>query len=127
MSTMKTRGVIFIPVCCRLGSWCLVGISVFHNSPIYFLEHSLTHRHFGFISFFTVLVAFVLTLCSYRLNLKGHAEVHGSGFCLDNECWRLYEHKVHSLMQEGLGDRVKFVRVIWRNTASQGTIEDVRV
>ncbi|KAM7520198.1 hypothetical protein LguiB_019160 [Lonicera macranthoides] len=61
---------------------------------------------------------------SIRLNLKGHAEVHGSGFCLDNECWRLYEYKVHSLMQEGLGDRVKFVRVIWRNTASQGTIED---
>lgn len=61
----------------------------------------------------------------FRLNLKGKAEVSAKGFCLDNECWRLYENKVHSLLQEGLGDRVKFVRVTWRNTTSASNISDV--
>jgi U3 small nucleolar RNA-associated protein 22 len=59
-----------------------------------------------------------------RLNLKGHADVYKLGFCLDNECWRLYEQKIVSVMQEGLGDRSKFVRVIWRNTSSTGNIEN---
>ncbi|KAK9284676.1 hypothetical protein L1049_023852 [Liquidambar formosana] len=33
-----------------------------------------------------------------RLNLKGKNEVYASGFCLDDECWRLYEQKVHSFL-----------------------------
>lgn len=53
-----------------------------------------------------------------RLDLKENAEVYASGFCLDNECWRLYEHKVHSLLQKGLGGRMKCLRVTWRNAAT---------
>ncbi|KAI8019409.1 Nucleolar protein 6 [Camellia lanceoleosa] len=59
-----------------------------------------------------------------RLNLKGKSEVYALGFCLDDECWRLYEQKVHSLMHEGLNDRAKFIRVMWRNTASGYNLED---
>ncbi|KAK3017160.1 hypothetical protein RJ639_007835 [Escallonia herrerae] len=59
-----------------------------------------------------------------RLNLRGNAEIYASGFCLDDECWRLYEQKVLSLVQRGLGDRVKFVRVMWRNCASECNIEE---
>lgn len=59
-----------------------------------------------------------------RVNLKGNVQAYASGFALDNECWRTYEHKVHSLMQEALGERVKMVRVIWRNTASECNFED---
>ncbi|XP_044469095.1 nucleolar protein 6 [Mangifera indica] len=59
-----------------------------------------------------------------RLNLKGCTEAHALGFCLDDECWRLYEQKVHSLLSQGLGDRVKFIRVTWRNTLSEYIIEN---
>ncbi|XP_059623649.1 uncharacterized protein LOC132266698 [Cornus florida] len=59
-----------------------------------------------------------------RLNLKGNSEVYALGFCLDDECWRLYEQKVHFLMHQGLGDRAKFVRVTWSNTISDCNIED---
>ncbi|PON74894.1 Nrap protein [Parasponia andersonii] len=59
-----------------------------------------------------------------RLNLKGRSEVFSSGFCLDDECWRVYEEKVHNVLTEGLSDRVKLVRVIWRNTPSECIIEN---
>lgn len=59
-----------------------------------------------------------------RLNFKGNSEVYASGFCLDDECWRLYEQKVHNVLTEGLNDRVKLVRVIWRNTPSECFIEN---
>lgn len=48
-----------------------------------------------------------------------------SGFCLDKECWRLYEQKVHSLLLEGLGDRAKSIRVVWRNTNQDWHVESV--
>lgn len=59
-----------------------------------------------------------------RLNLKGCMEVSALGFCLDDECWRLYEQKVLSLMHQGLNDRAKVTRVIWRNTPSGCNLED---
>ncbi|KAB1213028.1 Nucleolar protein 6 [Morella rubra] len=59
-----------------------------------------------------------------RLNLKGKSEVHASGFCFDDECWRLYEQKVHTLLTQGLTDRAKFIRVTWRNTSSECSIEN---
>lgn len=59
-----------------------------------------------------------------RLNLKGKSEVHASGFCFDDECWRLYEQKVHTLLTQGLTDRAKFIRVTWRNTSSECNIEN---
>ena len=47
------------------------------------------------------------------------------GFCLDDECWRVYEQDVHSLLNQGLSDRAKFIRVIWRNTHSEFNVENV--
>ena len=57
--------------------------------------------------------------------MEGKSEVFASGFCLDDECWRVYEQKVHNVLIEGLSDRVKLVRVIWRNTPSECIIENV--
>ncbi|KAL9273669.1 Pyridine nucleotide-disulfide oxidoreductase domain-containing protein [Drosera capensis] len=59
-----------------------------------------------------------------RLNLKGNANVHASGYCMDDECWRLYEEKVCSILAQGLQDRAKTVRVSWRNMASNHRVED---
>lgn len=49
-----------------------------------------------------------------------------SGFCLDKEYWRTYEQKVHSLLEQGLGDRAKSIRVVWRNTNQDSYVESVR-
>ncbi|XP_022751385.1 nucleolar protein 6 isoform X2 [Durio zibethinus] len=59
-----------------------------------------------------------------RLNLKGNSEVYSLGFCLDDECWRVYEQDVHCLLNQGLSDRAKFIRVIWRNTHSEFNVEN---
>ncbi|KAH1082116.1 hypothetical protein J1N35_021877 [Gossypium stocksii] len=59
-----------------------------------------------------------------RLNLKGNSEFYSLGFCLDEECWRVYEQNVHSLLNQGLTDRAKFIRVIWRNTYSDFNVEN---
>ncbi|XVE82616.1 hypothetical protein DITRI_Ditri16bG0020000 [Diplodiscus trichospermus] len=59
-----------------------------------------------------------------RLNLQGNSEVYSLGFCLDDECWRVYEEDVHSLLNQGLSDRAKFIRVIWRNTLSEFNVEN---
>jgi len=64
-------------------------------------------------------------ICSFRLNLKGKTEISAQGFCSDNECWRLYENKVHTLLKEGLGDRAKLVRVTWQNATTTCSIVDV--
>ena len=67
----------------------------------------------------------LLHACSCRINLKGKKEVYASEFCLDDECWRSFEEKVHGILSKGLNDRVKLVRVIWRNTQSNWRIDDV--
>lgn len=59
-----------------------------------------------------------------RLSLKGNSEFYSSGYCLDEECWRLYEKKVHSLLSQGLSDRAKSIRVIWRNIPSGCSLEN---
>ncbi|XP_057967920.1 uncharacterized protein LOC131157627 isoform X2 [Malania oleifera] len=59
-----------------------------------------------------------------RLNLKGNAEFCASGFCLDEECWRMYELKIHFLLHQGLKDRAKSIRVTWRNTPTDCNIEN---
>ncbi|XP_031399532.1 nucleolar protein 6 isoform X2 [Punica granatum] len=59
-----------------------------------------------------------------RLNLRGHKEVYASGVCLDSECWRMYEEKVHEVLRHGLGDRAKMIRVTWRNTLLEYSIEN---
>eukprot|EP00257_Ricinus_communis_P021381 XP_015580860.1 nucleolar protein 6 [Ricinus communis] len=59
-----------------------------------------------------------------RLNLKGQSNVYNLGYCLDEECWRLYEQRVHGILLQGLSDRAKFIRVIWRNITSECSIEN---
>ncbi|XP_028775663.1 nucleolar protein 6 isoform X2 [Neltuma alba] len=59
-----------------------------------------------------------------RINLKGKKEAYALGFCSDNECWRIYEEKVHGILTKGLNDRAKFIRVTWRNAESQWSVED---
>ncbi|KAJ1388814.1 Zinc finger, GRF-type [Sesbania bispinosa] len=59
-----------------------------------------------------------------RINLKGKKDVYALGFCLDDECWRLYEEKIHGILSKGLNDRAKFIRVIWRNTQCQWNVDD---
>ncbi|XP_057529291.1 uncharacterized protein LOC130807910 isoform X1 [Amaranthus tricolor] len=59
-----------------------------------------------------------------RLNVKGNSVVKASGYCVDNECWRLFEDKVYSLLCQGLNDRAKFIRVIWKNCYRNCRIED---
>ncbi|XWS42061.1 hypothetical protein CRYUN_Cryun17cG0136500 [Craigia yunnanensis] len=59
-----------------------------------------------------------------RLNLKGSSEVYSLGFCLDDECWRVFEQDVYSLLNQGLSDRAKSIRVIWRNTHSEFNVEN---
>lgn len=79
----------------------------------------------GFVELFMTKIDFPAKFdYCMRLNLKGKAEVSAHGFCLDNECWRLYEKKVQSLLQEGLRERVKFVRVTWGNATSTCSIND---
>jgi U3 small nucleolar RNA-associated protein 22 len=74
---------------------------------------------------YVFVALFFYIFCFFRLNLKGKSEVHTSGFCLDDECWRLYEQKVHSVLNQGLSNRAKLIRVTWRNTLSEGSIENV--
>ncbi|XP_004512044.1 uncharacterized protein [Cicer arietinum] len=59
-----------------------------------------------------------------RINFKGNKNLYASGFCLDDECWRLYEEKIHVILAKGLNDRAKFIRVIWRNAECQWSVND---
>ncbi|XP_008790387.2 nucleolar protein 6 [Phoenix dactylifera] len=59
-----------------------------------------------------------------RINLKGNARVYASDFCLDDECWRICEKDMNSLIQQALSDRAKLIRVNWRNTPSEWNIND---
>lgn len=61
----------------------------------------------------------------FRIKADESKEVYASGFCLDEECWRTYEEKVHSLLEQALGDRAKSIRVTWRSCPSQWKIEEV--
>ncbi|KAH0855123.1 hypothetical protein HID58_020473 [Brassica napus] len=59
-----------------------------------------------------------------RLHLEGKIAEPTSVFCLDKEYWRIYEQKVHSLLEQGLGDRAKSIRVVWRNANQGSYVED---
>ncbi|CAJ1930137.1 unnamed protein product [Sphenostylis stenocarpa] len=59
-----------------------------------------------------------------RINLEGKKEVFALGFCLDDECWRSYEDKIHGILSKGLNDRVKVIQVTWRNTQCQWSVDD---
>ncbi|XP_077218080.1 nucleolar protein isoform X2 [Tasmannia lanceolata] len=59
-----------------------------------------------------------------RINLTGNSKVYEMGFCSDDECWRVYEEKIHSLLERALTDRAKYVRVTWRSTPFEWNIKD---
>ncbi|KAL8507398.1 hypothetical protein ACS0TY_018083 [Phlomoides rotata] len=59
-----------------------------------------------------------------RLNLKGNNNFHDSGFCLDDECWRLYEQKVLDVIDQALRGRTKLIRVVWGNIPSDCNFEN---
>ncbi|KAL8137849.1 hypothetical protein V2J09_003850 [Rumex salicifolius] len=79
----------------------------------------------GFLEIFLTKIDFPVRFdYCIRLNFQGNDAVHASGYCSDDECWRLYEEKVHSVLSQGLRDRAKFIRVIWRNYHSASLLED---
>ncbi|XP_022152358.1 nucleolar protein 6 [Momordica charantia] len=82
-------------------------------------------RNGGFEEIFMTKIDFAVKYdhC-IRLNLRGQDKLYASGFCLDDECWRLYEQKVHGLLSQGLADRAKFIRVSWSNTEAGRNIEN---
>uniref|UniRef100_A0A0E0RE93 Uncharacterized protein n=1 Tax=Oryza rufipogon TaxID=4529 RepID=A0A0E0RE93_ORYRU len=59
-----------------------------------------------------------------RINLKGNLKITTSSFCLDDLAWRKLEKDVQSLLQQGLTDRTKMIRVLWRSTPSEWNIMD---
>jgi U3 small nucleolar RNA-associated protein 22 len=59
--------------------------------------------------------------------MKGNSRVSGLGFCLDEDRWRVCERDVHLLLSQGLTDRSKLVRAIWKNFPSDWNIHDVRL
>ncbi|KAF7057819.1 hypothetical protein CFC21_064998 [Triticum aestivum] len=59
-----------------------------------------------------------------KINLKGNSKVTALSFCLDDESWRVLEKDVQSLLQQGLTDRTKMIRVLWRSTPSEWNIMD---
>uniref|UniRef100_J3NBP4 Nucleolar protein 6 n=2 Tax=Oryza brachyantha TaxID=4533 RepID=J3NBP4_ORYBR len=59
-----------------------------------------------------------------RINLKGNSKVTRLTFCLDDLSWRELEKDVQSLLQQGLTDRTKMIRVLWRSTPSEWNIMD---
>uniref|UniRef100_M8B632 Nucleolar protein 6 n=1 Tax=Aegilops tauschii TaxID=37682 RepID=M8B632_AEGTA len=60
----------------------------------------------------------------WRINLKGNSKVTALSFCSDDESWRVLEKDVQSLLQQGLTDRTKMIRVLWRSTPSEWNIMD---
>ncbi|GJN30882.1 hypothetical protein PR202_gb19226 [Eleusine coracana subsp. coracana] len=59
-----------------------------------------------------------------RINLKGSSKFTEISFCMDDESWRILEKDVQSLLQQGLTDRTKMIRVLWRSTPSEWNIMD---
>ncbi|CAD6334060.1 unnamed protein product [Miscanthus lutarioriparius] len=57
-----------------------------------------------------------------RINLKGNSKVSALSYCVDDESWRILEKDVQSLLQRGLTDRTKMIRVLWRSTPSEWKI-----
>lgn len=57
--------------------------------------------------------------------MKGNPKICSEDFCMDNECWRIYEKNIQALLQRGLSDRAKLVRVVWRSTPLDWNVEDV--
>ncbi|XP_020572255.1 nucleolar protein 6 isoform X2 [Phalaenopsis equestris] len=59
-----------------------------------------------------------------RINFKGNSIVNSFDFCLDDERWGLVEKHVQSVLQQGLSDRAKLIRVIWGSAPSNWSIKE---
>ncbi|KAK8923513.1 hypothetical protein KSP39_PZI019873 [Platanthera zijinensis] len=59
-----------------------------------------------------------------RINLKGNVKVNASDICSDDGRWRSIEKDVQSVLQQGLSDRAKLVRVIWRSAPVNWIIKE---
>ncbi|WVZ88498.1 hypothetical protein U9M48_035015 [Paspalum notatum var. saurae] len=82
-------------------------------------------RDGGFEELFMTKVDFGAKFDScLRINLKGNSKVTALSYCVDDESWRILEKDVHSLLQQGLTDRTKMIRVLWRSTPSDWKIMD---
>ncbi|CAM0950126.1 unnamed protein product [Alopecurus aequalis] len=82
-------------------------------------------RDGGFEELFMTKVDFAAKFDScLRINLKGNSKVTALSFCLDDESWRVLERDVQSLLQQGLTDRIKMIRVLWSSTPSEWNIMD---
>ncbi|KAF3796060.1 Nucleolar protein 6 [Nymphaea thermarum] len=80
----------------------------------------------GFEEVFVVRVDFAAKFdYCIRIYLKDDDDdTKASTPCLDKELWRISEGNVYSLLVEGLSDRAKFVRVVWRNVPPEWSLED---
>ncbi|KAJ1264900.1 hypothetical protein BS78_08G037300 [Paspalum vaginatum] len=82
-------------------------------------------RDGGFEELFMTKVDFGAKFDScLRINLKENSKVTAISYCVDDESWRILEKDVHSLLQQGLTDRTKMIRVLWRSTPSEWKIMD---
>ncbi|KAG2615037.1 hypothetical protein PVAP13_3NG027500 [Panicum virgatum] len=59
-----------------------------------------------------------------RINLKENSKFTSLSYCVDDESWRILENDVQSLLQQGLTDRTKMIRVLRRSTPSKWKIMD---
>ncbi|KAK9129870.1 hypothetical protein Sjap_010357 [Stephania japonica] len=92
------------------------GILEFHEEAAATLNCLGRCEDGGFEGVFTTKVDFAAKYdYCMRVNLNGNSEIYASGLCSDKEFWRTYEEKVHTLIEQGLNDRAKLIRVIWRN------------
>ncbi|KAJ0961338.1 hypothetical protein J5N97_000600 [Dioscorea zingiberensis] len=83
------------------------------------------YRDGGFEEIFMTKVDFAAKFDScLRVNLKECSTIYMPGFCLDDECWRTCEDKLHLILKQGLNDRVKLIRVTWRNAPLEWNIKD---
>ncbi|KAJ1692881.1 hypothetical protein LUZ63_009579 [Rhynchospora breviuscula] len=83
------------------------------------------HRDDGFEEIFMTKVDFASKFDScLRINMKESSRVLGLGFCMDEERWRVCERDIQLLLSQGLTDRSKLVRVVWRNSPSNWNIHD---
>ncbi|XP_062202451.1 uncharacterized protein LOC133904855 isoform X2 [Phragmites australis] len=80
-------------------------------------------RDGGFEELFMTKVDFGAKFDScLRIKMKGNSKVTALSFCMDDESWRILEKDVQSLLQQGLTERTKTIRVLWRSTPSEWNI-----
>ncbi|CAI8588694.1 unnamed protein product [Vicia faba] len=128
---MQLKGSFPIVICHPSGAFNLafrmsrVGFTQLQDEAATTLKCMEKCRGGGFEEVFMTKIDYAVKYDYFmRINFKGNKELYASGICLDDECWRLYEEKIHAILAKGLGDRAKFIRVIWRNAECQWRVDD---